>query len=207
MRRQSFPCHGSQQWNWVLPLTVLSETWCNSTLSLIHHLRSLVLPHSCDPPQLYMACRSKERAEAARASIIDASGSSTVHTIIADCGVKVLHIALIERIETLVDIMTRTISQSPDLRRMYVESLPNFRSVRRGSIAWCAMRVLYCTSASLPPHLISSSADMHTRSPQTPNHLRWTRGHVRHSPAVRLIPPHQGSTRSQPVDLDVSGFT
>ena len=35
-----------------------------------------------------MACRSKERAEAARAEIVGDSGSTSVHTIIADCGVK-----------------------------------------------------------------------------------------------------------------------
>jgi len=37
---------------------------------------------------LYMACRSKERAEAARSAIVSESGSQAVHTIIADCGVK-----------------------------------------------------------------------------------------------------------------------
>lgn len=37
---------------------------------------------------LYMACRSPERAEAAKTEIVSASGSSKVFIVIADCGVK-----------------------------------------------------------------------------------------------------------------------
>jgi len=37
---------------------------------------------------LYMVCRNAERAEAAKAEIASASGSSKIYTVIADCGVK-----------------------------------------------------------------------------------------------------------------------
>jgi len=57
---------------------------------------------------LYMACRSKERAEAARNTIVKESGSTTVHMLIGDCGVKadVLRMASeLGTLETKVDCL------------------------------------------------------------------------------------------------------
>lgn len=113
-----------------------------------------------------MLCRSREKAEAARASIVDATGSANVHLILADLGVQAQVRRAADEFKAKfdrLDILINNAAIIPAQRELTSDGIETQFAVNHLSYFLLTHLLLDVLKASAPSRIVNLSSNLHAR--------------------------------------------